>query len=75
VTARRPSNPWKVVYSTPGGPYDETHRSRPAAYRAVDAEKQRVADGISRVVRMSIYQWDVGGGSWQLYENAWDKNA
>lgn len=73
MTARRPSNPWRLVLTTPGCPVYETHRSKPAAYRAVEVEKQRVADGISRVVRIAVEQWDVDGQRWVRYENVWTK--
>lgn len=74
MTARRPSKSWRLILSTPGAPIYETHRSEPAAYRAVEVEKQRVADGISRVTRIAVEQWDVAGQRWQRCENVWNKS-
>lgn len=71
----KPSKPWRLVMSTAGGPIYVPHRSKPAAYRAVEEEKQRVADGSSRVVRIAVEQWDVDGKRWQRYENVWQKEA
>ncbi|WP_416520029.1 hypothetical protein [Streptomyces achromogenes] len=48
------------------------HRSKPAAYRAIEEEKDRVAAGLSRVVRIAVDQWDVAGQRWVRYENVWD---
>lgn len=73
MTPRRPSRPWRVVYTTPGAPVYEQHRSQRAAYRAIEAEKQRVAGGTSRVVRMAVEQWD--GLRWQRVDNAWSKTS
>ncbi|WP_103512908.1 hypothetical protein [Streptomyces sp. SM13] len=75
MSARKPSKPWRLVLSTAGGPVYTTHRSKPATYRAIDEEKRRVADGTSRVTRITVDQWDVDGQQWQRYENAWDKNT
>lgn len=75
MNARKPSKPWRLVLSTAGGPVYTTHRSKPAAYRAIDEEKQRVANGSSRVARITVEQWDIDGQRWQRYENAWDKNT
>ncbi|MGC4925558.1 hypothetical protein [Streptomyces sp. DT117] len=74
MNARKPSKPWRLVLITAGGPVYTTHRSKPAAYRAVDEEKQRVANGSSRVTRITVEQWDVDGQRWQRHENAWNKN-
>ncbi|MFE3583745.1 hypothetical protein [Streptomyces vinaceus] len=62
------SKPWKLAYVTPGGIYEETHRSRPALYRAADAERARVAEGLSRVTGMTAYRWEPDGNRWVRYE-------
>jgi hypothetical protein len=74
MSAPRPSKPWRVVFTTPGAAVYEPHRSRPAAYRAVEAEKERVADGTSRTLRMAVDQWDTDGQRWQRYENVWSQD-
>ncbi|MEU0060102.1 hypothetical protein [Streptomyces sp. NPDC006334] len=73
MTAKKLSKPWRLVLSTPSAPVYTTHRSKPAAYRAVDDEKERVATGMSRVVRIAVEQWDVEAQRWVRYENVWDK--
>ncbi|MEV0443523.1 hypothetical protein AB0I84_35610 [Streptomyces spectabilis] len=73
MAAKKPSKPWRLVLSTAGGPVYTAHRSKPAAYRAIEEEKQRVADGYSRVVRIAVEQWDIDGSRWQRVEHAWQK--
>ncbi|MFG3585103.1 hypothetical protein [Streptomyces sp. NPDC047990] len=72
MTPKKPSQPWRLVLTTPSAPVYTKHRSKPAAYRAVEAEKERVAAGTSRVVRIAVDQWDVDGQRWVRYENVWD---
>jgi hypothetical protein len=57
--------------TTPGSVEETTHRSCPEAYRAVAAEKERIADGSSRVRRIRVEQWSVELGHWVLYERAY----
>lgn len=64
----RNSKPWKLNYLTPVGIYSETHRSRPALYRAAENERARIADGFSRVTGMTAYRWDADRDDWVLYE-------
>ncbi|MBZ6207582.1 hypothetical protein KVH31_13840 [Streptomyces olivaceus] len=73
MPAKKPSQPWRLVLTTPSVPVYTKHRSKPAAYRAVDDEKERVAAGLSNVVRIAVDQWDVDGQRWVRYENVWDK--
>lgn len=72
---KKPSQPWRLVLTTPSVPVYTKHRSKPAAYRAVDDEKQRIAAGLSNVVRIAVEQWDVDGQRWARYENVWDKTS
>ncbi len=72
MTAKKPSQPWRLVLTTPSVPVYTKHRSKPAAYRAIEEEKDRVAAGLSRVVRIAVDQWDVAGQRWVRYENVWD---
>lgn len=73
MTDKKPSKPWRLVLTTPGAPVYTTHRSKPAAYRAVEEERMSVAAGRSRVVRIAVEQWDVEGQRWARYENVWNK--
>ncbi|WP_329472794.1 hypothetical protein OIE75_30020 [Streptomyces sp. NBC_01723] len=75
MPAKKPSQPWRLVLTTPSVPVYTKHRSKPAAYRAVDDEKERVAAGLSNVVRIAVDQWDVDGQRWVRYENVWDKTS
>ncbi|MFF7824165.1 hypothetical protein ACFZCM_02980 [Streptomyces rochei] len=75
MTVRKPSKPWRLVLTTPSVPVYTTHRSKPAAYRAVEDEKERVELGMSRVVRIAVEQWDVDAQRWVRYENVWDKTT
>ncbi|MGW8702285.1 hypothetical protein ACWGOK_36090, partial [Streptomyces eurythermus] len=75
MTVKKPSQPWRLVLTTPGAVVYTKHRSKPAAYRAVEDEKERVAAEMSCVVRIAVEQWDVGAQRWVRYENVWDKTS
>ncbi|MBJ6623577.1 hypothetical protein H4N49_36575 [Streptomyces sp. DHE17-7] len=72
---KKPSQPWRLVLTTPSVPVYTKHRSKPAAYRAVQEEKERIAAELSNVVRIAVDQWDVDGQRWVRYENVWDKTT
>ncbi|MFD3970185.1 hypothetical protein [Streptomyces cyaneofuscatus] len=65
MPAKKPSRPWRLLYTTNGSVTDTKHRSRPEADRAAAVEIARIADGSSRVVRIRIEKWDTEAGSWQ----------
>ncbi|MFF7411688.1 hypothetical protein [Streptomyces lydicus] len=71
MPTKKPSRPWRLVLSTQGAPVETKHRSCPEAYRAVAAEKERIATGSSRVTRIRVEQWSVEYGRWDLYERAY----
>src|SRR5690606_7034010 len=61
---KKPSQPWRLVLTTPSVPVYTKHRSKPAAYRAIQEEKERIAAELSNVVRIAVDQWDVEGQRW-----------
>lgn len=71
MAGKKPSKPWLVKCVTPGAPVETEHRSCPEAYRAVAAEKERIANGDSRVQRITVNQWNTEFGSWDLYERVY----
>lgn len=75
MASLKPSQPWRLVLTTPGAPMYTKHRSKTAAYRAVEAEKARAETGMSRVVRIAVEQWNVEAQRWLRYENVWAKTA
>lgn len=72
---RKPSKPWRLLHTTPGSVVETKHRSEPETYRAVAAEKARIADGTSRVVRIRVEKWNVDGGRWEWFETAYPEEA
>lgn len=69
MVAKRKSKPWKVVFLTAGGPLPEKpFTSEAAAYRAVNHEREQVRDGVSRVSRAVVYQWDKTQARWMTFE-------
>lgn len=65
---RKPSRPWRLILSTPGAPIYTQHRSQPEVYRAVAKEKALIADGRSRVTRITVEQWETDYGRWATFE-------
>lgn len=69
MTPKRKSQPWKVVFLTDAAPLPEQKfRSEKATYQAVNGERERIKEGISRVKRAVVYQWDVSVGRWMPFE-------
>ncbi|MFJ6729384.1 hypothetical protein ACIQPQ_31230 [Streptomyces sp. NPDC091281] len=75
MTPTKPSQPWRLVVTTPGAPAYIKFRSKTAAYRAVQDHIERVGAGLSRATRITVEQWDVDTQRWTRYENAWVKGA
>ena len=65
----RKSKPWAVILSTPGGPIRTEHRSQPEAYRKVIAEREQAKDGITRVTKIRVEQWEPDGNRWAWYDD------
>lgn len=68
--AARKSKPWAVILSTSGGPVRTEHRSQLEAYRKVNAERGLIEEGVSRVTRIRVEQWDADAGRWVWFEDA-----
>ena len=64
----RKSKSWAVVLSTAGGPIRTEHRSKAEAYRKVHDTRADVLNGISRVTRVRVEQWEPDYNRWALYE-------
>lgn len=66
---KRPSQPWKIVFFTAAAPLPERKfRSERATYQAVNTERELVRDGISRIKRAVVYQWDPAAGRWMTFD-------
>ncbi|WP_329217310.1 hypothetical protein [Streptomyces microflavus] len=76
MAAKKPSRPWRLLHTTNSAVVETKHRSQPEAYREVAAEKQRIADGISRVVGIRVEKWSVEYARWEHFETPYpDPNA
>lgn len=71
MTAKKPSQTWRLMISTAGSVQERKFRSQPAAYKAVAEEKERIEQGTSRVSRIRVEQWNVDGARWELFEIAY----
>ncbi|MFE9286698.1 hypothetical protein [Streptomyces olivaceus] len=70
-TPKKPSRPWRLLHTTPGSVVETKHRSEPETYREVAAEKERIANGTSRTVRIRVEKWSVDYGRWEHFETAY----
>jgi hypothetical protein len=70
----RKSKPWAVILSTPGGPIRTEHRSQPETYRKVNAERELIKSGASRVTRIRVEQWEADASRWTWYEDAYPED-
>ena len=69
MTTKRPSQPWKVVFLTDAAPLPERKfRSERAAYQAVNGERELVKQGVSRVKRAVVYEWQKDSGRWMTFD-------
>jgi hypothetical protein len=69
VAAKKPSQPWKVVFFTAAAPLPEKKfRSQAAMHRAINGERDLIREGSSRVVRATAFQWDAAAGRWMTFE-------
>lgn len=67
-TQKRPSKPWRVIWTTPGGPHTTYHRSERATYDEINNERRRIGDGLSRVTRANVEKWSSRHGRWMHYD-------
>lgn len=69
MTTEKPSQRWKVIFLTDAAPLPEQKfRSERAAYQVVNGERDRIKEGVSRVKRAVVYEWDVAAGRWMTFE-------
>ncbi|KOT47259.1 MULTISPECIES: hypothetical protein [Streptomyces] len=71
MTTKKPAKPWLVRYTTPGGPIEQKYRSEPETYRAISKERDRIADGSSRVQRIRVEKWSADTGRWEYFKTAY----
>lgn len=75
MVTKKPSRPWRLLHTTPGGVVETKHRSEPETYRAVAAEKEQIENGTSRTVRIRVEKWSVPYGRWELFDIAYIKEG
>lgn len=69
MTAKRPTYTWKYVPFTAAAPLPERKfRSKPTCYAGINGERERIREGVSRVIRVTVYEWDTDAGRWMTYE-------
>lgn len=69
MAGKKPTYTWKFVPFTNAAPLDERKfRSKPSCYQGVEGERQKIRDGISRVVRVTVLEWRQDTGRWMTYE-------
>jgi predicted RecB family nuclease len=66
MTVRKPSKPWRVLLSRPGGSTRTDYRSSYDAYQDVVSERQKTERGETEVTAIQVHQWI--NGTWHLYE-------
>lgn len=71
MNAKKPSQPWRLLHTTSNAVVETKHRSKPETYREIAAEKERIANGESRTVRIRVEKWSVDYGRWELFELAY----
>ncbi|MGW4076009.1 hypothetical protein ACWELB_21270 [Streptomyces asiaticus] len=68
--ARRIRKPWRVVLTRPGGETRTEHTSQREAYEVVIAERAKLAEGLTEVTSICVYEYEDG---WALYEDALER--
>jgi hypothetical protein len=69
VTGKRVRLPWKVVFLTAGGPLpEEKFSTETKAYVSVNFAREQIRDGISRISRCTVYQWDKSAARWMTFD-------
>lgn len=75
MAAQKPSRPWRLMMRTSGLVVESKHRSQPEAYREVAAQKEKIANGTTRVTRIRVEKWSVDYGRWELFETAYPEET
>lgn len=69
MAAKRPTYTWKYVPFTAAAPLDEKRfRSKPTCYAGIEGERELIREGVSRVTRAVVYEWDRDAGRWMTSE-------
>lgn len=69
MVAKRPTYTWKYVPFTAAAPLPEKKfRSKPTCYAGINGERELIREGSSRVVRVTVYEWQKDTGRWMTYE-------
>lgn len=69
MTTKRPTYTWKYVPFTAAAPLPEKKfRSKPTCYAGINGERELIREGVSRIVRVTVYEWQKDTGRWMTYE-------
>lgn len=69
MAGRRPTYTWKYVPFTAAAPLDEKKfRSKATCYAGINGERELIREGVSRVSRVVVYEWNKDTGRWMTYE-------
>lgn len=69
MVAKRPTYTWKYVPFTEAAPLPEKKfRSKTTVYARINEERELIRDGSSRVIRVTVYEWQKDSGRWMTYE-------
>ncbi len=64
----RRSKPWRVVFNEKGHFTEYEFGSEAKAYAAVNHERELIRDGLSRVSRAIVHEWDEARGRWMTFD-------
>ena len=66
---KRPTYTWKYVPFTAAAPLPERKfRSQPTCYESINGERDLIREGASRVIRVTVYEWQKDTGRWMTFE-------
>lgn len=69
MAGKRPTYTWKYVPFTAAAPLEERKfRSKGTCYAGINGDREQIREGISRIVRVTVYEWDRDAGRWMTYE-------
>lgn len=69
MATKRPTCTWKYVPFTAAAPLPERKfRSKPTCYAAINGERDLIREGSSRIIRVTVYEWQKDSGRWMTYE-------
>lgn len=69
MAGKKPTYTWKYVAFTAAAPLPEKKfRSKPTCYAGINGERDLIRQGASRVVRVTVFEWQQDTGRWMTYE-------